>query len=364
MTETSIQIASPQIGRQEEEAVLRVMRSGGLAQGPEVTAFEAEFAAALTPGATCVAVSSGTTGLHLGLLAAGVGPGDEVVVPSFSFAATANAVALTGATPVFADVDPRTLCLDAASVKDVLTARTVGVMPVHLYGQAADMTAITELAHQHGLDVFEDAAQAHGATWQGQAVGTFGRFGVFSLYPTKNMTSGEGGMVSTTDDAVTERLRLLRNQGMKVRYDNELVGHNGRMSDLHAAIGRVQLGRLTGFTAARHANAARLTAGLGDQRGLMLPSVDDRARTVWHQYTVRVPDRDRVARTLAEEHGIGTGVYYPTPIHRLRVYDQDLDLPVTEAACREVLSLPVHPALTTADVDRVIDGVRTVLSAS
>ena len=363
MTAALVPVASPQIGEQEEEAVLRVVRSGGLAQGPEVAAFEAEFARALTPGAACVAVSSGTTGLHLALLAAGVGPGDEVVVPSFSFAATANAVALTGAAPVFADVDPRTLCLDAASVREVLTARTVGVMPVHLYGQPADMTAITQLADQHGLDVFEDAAQAHGAEWDGRAVGTLGRFGVFSLYPTKNMTSGEGGMMSTSDGGLADRLRLLRNQGMRARYDNEVVGHNGRMSDLHAAIGRVQLERLAGFTAARVANAARLSAELADVPGLTLPHVDDRARPVWHQYTVRVPDRDRVARALADEHGIGTGVYYPRPIHRLPAYDLDLDLPVTEVACREVLSLPVHPALSASDLERIVVGVRAVTGA-
>lgn len=362
-----IAVAAPQLGPAEEDAVLRVLRSGSLAQGPEVSAFEEEFSRELLSGTPCVAVSSGTSGLHLGLHAAGVGPGDEVVVPSFSFAATANAVALTGATPVFADIDPDTFCLDPAAVDAVITPATVAVMPVHLYGHPADLTALAEVTRRRGLALFEDAAQAHGASWQGRCVGTWGAVGVFSLYPTKNMTSGEGGMVAVPDPHVARTVRLLRNQGMERRYAHEVVGHNARMTDLHAAIGRVQLGRLRGFTAARRTNADRLSEGLADVPGLVPPRVHPGAQPVWHQYTVRISAgaaaRDEVARALLDDHGVGSGVYYPTPIHRLPSFGLDLDLPVTEAAAQQVLSLPVHPGLDARDVDHVVDAVRAVMGA-
>src|SRR6476660_3197483 len=217
-----IPAAKPLIGPEERAAVDRVLAGGILAQGPEVAAFEQEFGAQLVDGRTCVAVSSGTSGQHLGLLAAGVGPGDEVIVPSFTFAATANTVALTGATPVFVDIEPDHFCLDPAAVEAAVTPRTRGVMPVHLYGHPADMTALGAVAERHGLAIYEDAAQAHGASWHGRPVGTFGTFAMFSLYPTKNMTSGEGGMVTAADSDVERRLRLLRNQGMERPYENEI----------------------------------------------------------------------------------------------------------------------------------------------
>lgn len=361
MNSNMIPAAQPIIGDEERMAVDRVLRSGMLAQGPEVAAFEEEFAAALVGGRPCVAVNSGTAGLHLGLLAAGVGPGDEVIVPSFSFAATANAVALTGATPVFADVDPVTFCLDAASARAAITDRTVGVMPVHLYGHPADMTALGELATVAGLKVFEDAAQAHGATWQGQPVGSFGQFAMFSLYPTKNMTAGEGGMVACASPELVRAMRLLRNQGMQRRYQNEIIGFNARMTDLHAAIGRVQLGKLAQWTARRRRNAEFLSANI---EGVTVPIVLPGATHVWHQYTIRVPaDRDGFAAALAAEHGVGTGVYYPTPIHELPSYGLTVDLPATRSACTEALSLPVHPSLTEADLDRIVHAVNTTAKA-
>lgn len=356
--------AKPIIGEEERAAVDRVLRSGMIAQGPEVAAFEQEFADQLVGGRTCVAVSSGTAGLHLGLLAAGIGPGDEVVVPSFTFAATANSVALTGATPVFADIDPVTYCLDPTAVEAAVTSRTTAVMPVHLYGHPADMTGLREVADRHGLRVFEDAAQAHGATLDGVPVGAFGQFAMFSLYPTKNMTSGEGGMVACADEEVARRLRLLRNQGMERQYANEVVGFNARMTDIHAAIGRVQLGRLAAWTETRRANAAFLDAHL---EGVVVPTVADGATHVYHQYTIRVPeDRDGFVTALREEHGVGTGVYYPIPNHRLASlarYAPGLELPETERAAREVLSLPVHPALTQEDLERVVAGVNAVAKA-
>jgi perosamine synthetase len=337
------------IGADERAAVDRVLASGMIAQGPEVAAFEAEFAH-VVDGRPCVAVNSGTSALLLGLLAIGIGPGDEVIVPSFSFAATANAVVLAGATPVFVDIEPRHFCLDPAAVLAAIGGRTAAIMPVHLYGHPAAMDRIADIARRHGLALVEDAAQAHLARWGGRAVGTFGDVAAFSFYPTKNMTCGEGGLVVCADEAVARRVRLLRNQGMERRYANEVVGYNARMTDLHAAIGRVQLRRLPEWTAIRRANAALLTAvlkdpALNDLAGLVVPAVAPNAEPVWHQFTVRVPARDRFVAGLATL-GVQTGVYYPTPIHRLPAYDLDLDLPATAAAAREVVSLPVHPALT------------------
>jgi len=360
----TIPAAKPLIGDEEREAVDRVLRSGIIAQGPEVAAFEQEFGAALVEGRTCVAVNSGTAGSHLGLLSAGVGPGQEVIVPSFTFAATANSVALTGATPVFVDIEPHHFNLDPAAVEAAVTERTVGIMPVHLYGHPADMTALQEVADRHGLKIFEDAAQAHGAAWQGRPVGTFGEFAMFSLYPTKNMTSGEGGMVSTGDEELARKLRLYRNQGMERRYENEVVGFNARMTDIHAAIGRVQLGKLPGWTKQRQQNAQTLDAGLAGLPGITVPPVAAGATHVYHQYTIRVADdRDGFAKALLDEHGVGSGVYYPIPNHRLPSFRLELDLPQTELAAQQALSLPVHPALSQAEVERVVEAVTALARA-
>jgi perosamine synthetase len=356
-----IPAAKPLIGDEERIAVDRVLRSGMIAGGPEVAAFERDFGDQVVAERECVAVSSGTAGLHLGLLAAGVGPGDEVIVPSFTFAATANAVVLTGATPVFADIEPDEFCLDAGAVEAAVTERTKGIMPVHLYGHPADMTRLGAVADRHRLEIYEDAAQAHGAAWLGRHVGTFGVFGLFSLYPTKNMTSGEGGMVSCADARLARSVRLLRNQGMECRYENEVIGFNARMTDVHAAIGRAQLAKLPGWTHQRQQNAKFLDANL---RGVIVPPVADGAIHVYHQYTIRIPDdRDGFARALAAEHGIGTSVYYPIPSHRLPSFERTLDLPETERATREVLSLPVHPALSTDDLAAIATAVNAVAAA-
>ena len=360
-----IPAAKPIIGDEERAAVDRVLLSGMVAQGPEVKAFEAEFADRLVDGRQCVAVSSGTSGLHLGLLAAGVGPGDEVIVPSFTFAATGNSVALTGATPVFADIDPVSFCLDPASVRAAITERTKGIMPVHLYGHPAAMDELRVIADEHGVALYEDAAQAHGARLHGTPVGAFGDFAMFSLYPTKNMTSGEGGMVSCATDEIARTLRLLRNQGMETQYANEVVGFNARMTDLHAAIGRVQLGKVEAWTAQRQANAAWLDAHL---EGVVVPAVREGCTHVYHQYTVRVAagERDRMVAALREEHGVGTGVYYPTPSHQLASlarYAPTDALVETDRAAGEVISLPVHPSLSQEDLERVVAGVNAVAGA-
>lgn len=361
MTPTRIPAARPILGEEERAAVDRVLRSGMIAQGPEVAAFEQEFANALVDGRTTVAVNSGTSGLHLGLLAAGVGPGDEVIVPSFTFAATANAVALTGATPVFADIEPTYFGLSPASVEAAITDRTVGIMPVHLYGHPADLTALAAVADKRGLVLFEDAAQAHGARWRGQPVGTFGSFAMFSLYPTKNMTSVEGGMVSCGSEEIARRMRLLRNQGMERRYENELVGFNARMTDVHAAIGRVQLTKLPDWTSRRRSHARFFDHHL---EGVVTPAVAPDASHVYHQYTIRVSDdRDGFAKALDEEHGVESGVYYPTPTHRLPSFRISLDLDETERAAAEVLSLPVHPSLSMGDLERIATAVNSVAKA-
>lgn len=361
MTPTFIPAARPIIGEEERAAVDAVLRSGMIAGGPEVAAFETEFAEALVDGRECVAVNSGTSGLHLGVLAAGIGPGDEVIVPSFTFAATGNSVALTGATPVFVDIEPVHFCLDPEAVEAAVTPRTRALMPVHLFGHPADMDALGAIAERHGLMIFEDAAQAHGATLRGRPVGTFGDFAMFSLYPTKNMTSGEGGIVSCAGAEIARMVRLLRNQGMERQYENEVIGLNNRMTDIHAAIGRVQLTKLPGWTEIRRANAAFLTEHL---ENVVTPVVAPDATHVYHQYTVRIPEgRDAVASRLREEFQVGCGVYYPIPNHRLPSlagYAPGVHLPETECAAREVLSLPVHPSLDAADLERIVTAVNTV----
>lgn len=356
--------AKPLIGEEEIEAVTRVMRSGMVAQGPEVAAFEKEFSEHFGLGRACVAVNSGTSGQHLGLLSAGVKAGDEVIVPSFTFAATCNSVALTGATPVFADIDADDFCLSPEAIEAAITDKTVGIMPVHLYGHPAKMDKIMAIADKHGLKVFEDAAQAHGASLNGTPVGAFGDWGMFSLYPTKNMTSGEGGMVSVANDELERNMRLYRNQGMLQQYHNEVVGLNNRMTDIHAAIGRVQLTKVDAWTKQRQENAAFLSANL---EGVTPPPVADGAVHVYHQYTIRVPqDRDGLAKALKDEYNIGSGMFYPVPNHQLKPFagtTNDDDLPETMRAARECLSLPVHPSVDQAGLERIVAAVNALAKA-
>ena len=368
-----IPAARPLIGAEERAAVDAVLAGGMVVQGPQVAAFEEEFSARVVGGAHCVAVNSGTSAQHLAALASGAGADREaeVIVPSFTFAATANSVAITGARPVFADIDPVTFTLDPASVEAAVTERTIAIEVVHLYGLPANMPEILDIARRHGLAVWEDCAQAHAAAIGDEPVGAFGAWGSFSFYPTKNMTSLEGGMVATADAGLARRVRLLRNQGMERQYANEVVGLNNRMTDVAAAVGRVQLTKLAGWTAARRANAAVLDAGLAGAPGVVTPHVPHGYTHVYHQYTIRLEgasaaERDEVAKVLRGQWRVGTGVYYPIPNHRLpslAPYAPGVDLPGTEKAARECLSLPVHPSLSEADLERIVRAVGAAVTA-
>lgn len=352
-----IPIAKPLIGEEEKQAVLEVLDSGMLAQGPKVQAFEAAFAE-MCGVRYAVATSSGTTALHVALLAHGVGSGDEVITTPFTFIASANSILYVGARPVFVDIDPATFNIDPTQIKAAITPQTKAIMPVHLFGLPCDMEPIVDIAERCHIVVIEDACQAHGAEYNGKRVGSFGT-GCFSLYPTKNITSAEGGMITTDDEEIAETCRVIRQHGMRRRYYHDELGFNFRMTDVHAAIGLAQLQKLKRFNEARIANAQYFSAHL---RGVITPQITDGYRHVFHQYTVRVPDgrRDALLEHLREQE-IGTGVYYPVPIHRQTFYTQelkyDLGLPEAERAAAEVLSLPVHPALSQANLRTIVTAV-------
>jgi perosamine synthetase len=356
-----IPIARPQLGEEERRAVWEVMEAGLLAQGARVAELESRFAE-LVGVPHAVAVSSGTAALHLTLLGLGIGPGDEVITVPFTFIASANSILYTGARPVFVDVTETDFCIDVSQVSAAITPRTRAIMPVSLYGQPADLPALADLTEAQGLALVEDAAQCHGAAIDGRAPGSWGA-GCFSFYPTKNMTSGEGGMLTTADGALAERVRLLREHGMTVRYQHDTLGYNFRMTDIHAAIGLAQLTKLPAFNARRREIAARYDAEL---RGVVVPQARAGVTHVYHQYTLRVAQRDEFVARLAER-GIGTGVYYPIPVHRQKAFETlgygGARFPVSERLAGEVLSIPVHPALSDDDVSRVIDAVNEVAEA-
>jgi perosamine synthetase len=351
-----IPIALPQIGRNERMAVARVLKSRNLAQGPEVKSFELEFSK-IVGDRECVAVNSGTSALHLALISLGIGPGDEVLVPSFTFAATANVVALVGASPIFVDIDPKTYCINPDLISSLITSSTKAIIAVHLFGLPANMTRIQDLAKKYSLLIIEDAAQAHLASIDGQPVGTFGDAAAFSFYPTKNMTTGEGGMIVLRQSENARLCRLLRNQGMEKRYQNEIPGYNLRMTDIHAAIGRVQLKRLPQLTEKRILNAQFLINNLETS---MLPSVPLGYRHVFHQFTVRIDKKRNEFSSNLREKGIGNDVYYPSQVHKLPSFSRELELPETKRATEEVLSLPVHPGLSPKDLRRIVDRFNSV----
>jgi dTDP-4-amino-4,6-dideoxygalactose transaminase len=358
-----IHIANPVLGSEERERVVDVLDSGMLAEGEVVHEFESEFADYC--GADVgLATANGTTALHAALEGLDVGSGDRVLTTPFSFIATANTIRLAGADVGFVDIDPETYNIDP----DALEARlrdgedVDAVVAVHLYGLPADVERLAELAEEYDFHLVEDAAQAHGATYDGQPVGSFGDVACFSFYPTKNMTTGEGGMVLTDDEEVAERTRSFIDHGRTEGYEHASVGHNFRMTNVAAAIGRAQFERLPEFTAARRRNAAGLTERLADVPDVTTPVEPEGYEHVYHQYTVRVPNRDELRDHLSNA-GVGTGVYYPIPIHHQPAYDDvSGSYPVAEACAEEVLSLPVHPQVDEEDLDRIAEAAAGVVA--
>ncbi len=348
-----IPLSKPALGQEELDLLGEVLQSGIIAQGPKVAQLETEFAQ-MVGTRFAVAVSSGTTALQVALLAHGIGPGDEVITSPFTFIASANSILYTGAMPRFVDILPDTFNIDPSLIEQAITPRTKAIMPVHLYGLMADMEPIMNIARAHHLAVIEDAAQAHGAAINGRRAGSFGT-GCFSLYATKNMTSAEGGMITTDDAEIADRAKLLRAHGSRVRYYHDILGYNFRMSDLHAAVGLAQLRKLERFNQQRRENAAFLNQHI--QRAVV-PCEPEGFSHVWHQYTVRLTqgNRDQAVETLTKA-GVGTGVFYPMPVHRQKIYQErgyTDHLPMVEAACQQVLSLPVHPGLSPEDLERIV----------
>jgi perosamine synthetase len=358
-------IARPIISTEEILAVTSVLESGILAQGKKMEEFEQAFAEFIGTK-YAVAVSSGTAALHIALLAHGIGPGDEVITTPFSFVATANSILLCGAKPVFADIEEDFFAIDPESIREKISKRTKAIMPVHLYGHPADMKSIAELAQEHGLIIVEDACQAHGATFNGQKVGSFGA-GCFSFYPTKNMTTGEGGMITTNREDIARRSRMIRNHGSSQRYSCEILGSNMRMNELSAALGLVQLHKLLAHNQKRQDNAAYLSQKLCGILGIELPKVRQGCQHVFHQYTIRITEESPISRDelagILKEGGIESGIYYPIPIHKQPLYRKlgynDI-LTVSEKMTRQVISLPIYPGVTKKDLDCISEVIKEV----
>ena len=350
-----IPIANPVVGHQEHERVAEVLESGMLADGPVVREFESEFAAYC--GADyAVAAANGTTALHAAIEALKLGEGDRILTTPFSFIASANAIRLAGAEPVFADIDPETYTLDPEAVEAVIqeyNGDIDAILAVHLYGLPAAMDRLTTIASEYDAYLIEDAAQAHGAAVDGDRVGTIGDVGCFSFYPTKNMTTGEGGMIVTDDEEIAERAGRFINHGRTEKYGHAEVGHNFRMTSMAGALGRAQLEKLPAFIERRRENATQLTEGLADT-WVETPTEPDGHKHVYHQYTIRCQNREGLKAHL-DEHDIGYGVYYPRCIHDQPAYSEvSTAAPVAERAAEEVLSLPVHPTVSDADIERII----------
>lgn len=346
-------------------AIDRVLESTRFVLGPEVERFEAEFAA-YCGARYAVGVNSGTSALHLALLAAGVGPGDEVITVPFTFVATAAAIVYAGATPVFVDIDPASYTMDPAQLAQAITPRTKAILPVHLYGQPAEMDAIQSIAARHGLTVIEDAAQAHGAEYMGRRAGSMGQVGCFSFYPGKNLGAyGEGGAVTTNDPALARRLRMLRDWGTEQKYHHELLGYNYRLDEIQAAILRVKLRHLDAWNEARRAHAARYNELLADGP-VALPQARADSRHVYHIYAVRTACRARLQQALTEQ-GVQTGIHYPVPVHLhppFLAYDRGAgSFPHAEQAANEVLSLPMFAELTDEQVETVAVAVKSAEGA-
>jgi perosamine synthetase len=362
-----IPIAKPNFGKEEEEALKAVLESGILVKGEKTRTFEKLFAEYVGVD-HAIAVTNGTIALDVALKALKLGPGDEVITSAFSFIASGNCILFQGAKPVFADINPRTFDIDPQDVAEKLTAKTKAVIPIHMFGQPAEIDAIKELAEDKKVAVIEDAAQAHGAEYKGRKAGSIGDMACFSFYATKNMTTGEGGMITTNDEKLASKARLLINHGQSRKYHHDSLGYNYRMTELSASLGLVQLKKLDVFNENRIENAKRLTRGLCGLSGLTPPYVKKDVRHVFHQYVVRVEEtylleRNELAERLTER-GVGVAVHYPMPIYKQPLYQKrgyrSTKCPVTEEACRLVLSLPVHPLVDTEAINYVLDALKDV----
>ncbi|MFM7468445.1 MAG: DegT/DnrJ/EryC1/StrS family aminotransferase [Vampirovibrionales bacterium] len=356
---------------QLDEAVQRVIHSGQYILGPDVTQFEQEVASYL--GAShAIGVASGTDALYLALMALGIGSGDEVITTSMSYVATSEAIARTGATPVFIDIDPITFNLELSQLEQALSSKTKAVLPVHLFGQAVDMTTLIHFATRHGLRVIEDCAQAMGATWQGQAVGTFGDAGCYSFFPTKNLgAAGDGGLVTTQDKDLAEKILILRLHGQTQRYHHAMHGGiNSRLDSIQAAILRVKLPHLEGWNQARRTLAKQYNQGLKALQGVVCPSMPEEEQAhVFHQYTLRITpkaklSRDALQQALAEK-GIASMIYYPVPLHHQGIHATlgyaEGSLPHAETIAKEVLSLPICPQLSETAVSYILETLQALL---
>jgi perosamine synthetase len=358
-----IPINLPKIGEEEIEAVVKVMRSGpltnALGAGPTVTKFEKNYAK-FAGVKHAVAVNTGTAALHSAIVAAGVKQGDEVILPGFTFVATAEAVVMAGGKPVFTDIDPETYNISPDEIEKNVTKKTKAIVPVDLYGLSVDIKPIRKIAAEHDLAVVEDAAQAHGATYAGKPAGVFADAACWSLYASKNMTTGEGGVVTTDSDEMAETLRLIRTHGEKAKYASVMLGYNYRMSEIQAAIGLVQLEKLPTFVAKRRENAKRLAKLLAASDRLKLPEESQERQHSWYLYTVRLQnatesERNKIVEELKKKD-IGAEVYYVNPVHLMPYYRKsygERKLPETEKAARQVFSLPIHPGVTEAQVDYI-----------
>jgi dTDP-4-amino-4,6-dideoxygalactose transaminase len=348
-----------------DAAIARVLDSGQFVLGPEVAGFERDFAV-YCGASECIAVNSGTSALHLALLAAGVGPGDEVVTVPFTFVASIAAILYAGARPVLVDIDPRSFTIDPAAIEAAITPRTKAILPIHLYGQTADMDPIMEVARRHGLVVIEDAAQAHGAKYKGRPAGSIGDMACFSFYPGKNLGAyGEGGAVTTNNPEYARTIRMLRDWGQDRKYHHVLRGYNFRMEGFQGAILRVKLRHLEKWTERRRGIVRQYNELLADC-DIQKPNEMPWAHHVFHVYTIRAEDRDAMQSGLTEQ-GIQTGIHYPVPAHLQPAYS-DLgygpgDFPQSEAASKQVLSLPLYPELSSQAIAEVAGAVKKIVSA-
>ncbi|MCX6814145.1 MAG: DegT/DnrJ/EryC1/StrS family aminotransferase [Candidatus Aenigmarchaeota archaeon] len=354
-----IPIAKPAIGEEEIRAVTEVLKSGNLAQGKKVEQFENDFSRYVGTK-FAAAVSSGTSALQIGLQSLGIQKGDEVITSPFTFAATANAIIHCGARPVFADIDSKTFNLDPEKIK--VSQRTKAVVCVHLYGQPCEMDSLTKVCRDNKLKLVEDAAQAVGAEYRGRKIGTFGTVSTFSFYATKNLTTGEGGMILTSQKDIAEKSKIIRNQGQTEQYRHEIISYNFRMTDIQAAIGIEQLKKVEYLNKKRAENARFLTDSLSSLNGIETPFVPRHVKHVYHQYTIKVQKgRDSLLNFL-NNHGIGARIYYPQPLYLQPPYvkmgfKKGL-CPVTEEICRQVLSLPVHPLLSQKELEEIVKNVK------